>query len=159
MKTLSIKTQALQEVLSRSRGDSTAARNFVKTDSQRDPGDHSEQELEDLRKELERFCTERERVRAIVGKIGAIPKTRGKILNMAFIAVIAVTLVVSIIGGEAWRLLMIEIATVTLALKIIYLIHSQMRVAHFEFWMLSSIEWRVNEVTRQLRELRRAGQV
>jgi hypothetical protein len=63
--------------------------------------------------------------------------------------------VISVVGGEQWRLLMIEIATVALALKIIYLIHSQMKVAHFEFWILSSLEWRINEIMKQLRELQR----
>jgi len=50
---------------------------------------------------------------------------------------------------------MIEVATVTLSIKIIYLIHSQMRVAHFVFWILSSLEWRINEIMRQLREIRK----
>jgi len=114
---------------------------------------HIGDEIEDLRKELEHFQKEKERVRAIVGKIGGVPKTRIKILNAAFMIVIVVSLVISIVGDEEWRLLMIEIATVALALKIIYLIHSQMRVAHFEFWILSSLEWRINEMMKQLREL------
>ena len=116
--------------------------------------EHIEEELEDLRKELEHFQKEKERVRAIVGKIGGVPKTQAKIINAVFIIVILVSLVVSIVGGEKWRLLMIEIATVALSIKIIYLIHSQMRVAHFEFWILSSLEWRINEIMKQLRALR-----
>ena len=50
---------------------------------------------------------------------------------------------------------MIEVATVTLSIKIIYLMHEQMRVAHFEFWILSSLEWRVNEVMKQVRQLKK----
>jgi len=117
--------------------------------------EHLEEELADLRKELEHFQREKERVRAIVGKIGGVPKTQAKVINIIFIVVIAFSLVVSIIGGEQWRLLMIEIATVALSIKIIYLIHSQMRVAHFEFWILSSLEWRVNEIMKQLRQLKK----
>ena len=117
--------------------------------------EHLEEELEDLRKELEHFQKEKERVRAIVGKIGGVPKTQAKVINIVFIVVIGVSLIVSILGGEQWRLLMIEIATVALSIKIIYLIHSQMRVAHFEFWILSSLEWRINEIMKQLRELRK----
>lgn len=117
--------------------------------------EHLEEELEDLKKELEHFEKEKERVRAIVGKIGGVPKTQTKVINAVFIAVITVSLIVSIIGGDTWRLLMIEIATVALSIKIIYLIHSQMRVAHFEFWILSSLEWRVNEIMKQLRELKK----
>lgn len=117
--------------------------------------EHLEDELEDLRKELEYFQKEKERVRAIVGKIGGVPKTQAKILNAAFIVVIAISLIISIVGGEKWRLLMIEIATVALSVKIIYLIHAQMRAVHFEFWILSSLEWRINEIMKQLRGIRK----
>ena len=46
--------------------------------------EHIEEELEDLRKELEHFQKEKERVRAIVGKIGGAPKTQIKIINAVF---------------------------------------------------------------------------
>ena len=117
--------------------------------------EHLEAELEDLGKELESFQKEKERIRVIVGKIGGVPKTQAHVINALFIIIVAISLIVSIIGGKDWQLLMIEMATVTLSIKIIYLIHSQMRVAHFEFWILSSLEWRINEIMKQLREVRK----
>jgi hypothetical protein len=48
---------------------------------------------------------------------------------------------------------MIEAATVILSLKIIYLIHNQMKVSHFEFWILSSLEWRINEMMTSIRHI------
>jgi len=48
-----------------------------------------------------------------------------------------------------------EPATVTLSLKIIYLIHCQVKVNHFKFWILSSIEWRLNEMKKQITNLRK----
>lgn len=112
-----------------------------------------ESELDDLKLELEHFQQEKERVRAIIGQVGGVPKFHTKLANTAFIILIAATLVISIVGGEKWRLLMIEIATVALSLKIIYLIHCQMRVNHFKFWILSSIEWRINEMMKLVRQL------
>lgn len=111
-----------------------------------------EDEISDLKQELEHFEKEKERVRAIIGKIGGVPKFRTKIVNTLFILVIVFTVVASVIGGEKWRLLMIELATVTLSLKIIYLIHCQMRINHFQFWILSSIEWRINEIVRRTKK-------
>ena len=110
-------------------------------------------ELSDLKHELEHFQQEKERVRAIIGKIGGVPKFRTKLINAIFIVVIAASVVVSVIGGEQLRLLMIELATVTLSLKIIYLIHCQMRVNHFKFWILSSIEWRLNEMMKLVKHM------
>lgn len=112
-----------------------------------------ESELDDLKLELEHFQKEKERVRAIIGQVGGMPKFHTKLANTAFIILIVATLVISIVGGEKWRLLMIEIAMVALSLKIIYLIHCQMRVNHFKFWILSSIEWRINEMMKLVRQL------
>ncbi len=114
-----------------------------------------EDELSDLKKELEHFQQEKERVRAIIGKIGGVPKFRTKLINAIFIIVVVVSLVVSIVSGEKLRLLMVELATVALSLKIIYLIHCEMRVNHFKFWILSSIEWRLNEMMKIVRQLRK----
>jgi len=71
---------------------------------------------------------------------------------MLFILLIAVSVIGSIIGGEKIRLLMIELATVTLSMKIIYMIHYQMRVNHFKFWILSSIEWRIIELVKEIKK-------
>src|SRR4030042_3408765 len=114
-----------------------------------------EEELQDLKKELDNFLKEKERVRAIVGKIGGAPKNRIKLVNALFLAILVLSLVASFVADEKWRWLMIELATVTLSVKIIYLIHAQMRVAHFEFWILSSLEWRINEVMKQVRQLKK----
>jgi len=114
-------------------------------------------EIDDLKKELEHFQKEKERVRNIIGKIGGVPKFRTKVINALFIGIIVVSVVVSFLPGqnEKVRLLTIEIATIALSLKIIYLIHCQMRVNHFEFWILSSLEWRLNEIMKILKESRK----
>lgn len=112
-------------------------------------------ELKDLKEELEHFQQEKERVRAIIGKIGGVPIFRTKLINAIFITVITVSVVLSIVGGEKWRVLMIELATITLSAKIIYLIHCQMRINHFEFWILSSLEWRLTELMRHVRQLKK----
>jgi hypothetical protein len=117
--------------------------------------EHLEAELDDLKRELESFEKEKERVRAIIGQIGGIPKSRTRFVNALFIIILVVSVIISILADEKWRLLMIELATVTLSIKIIYLMHAQMRVAHFEFWILSSLEWRINEVVKQVRQLRK----
>ena len=114
---------------------------------------HLDNEIDDLKKELEHFQQEKERVRAIIGQIGGVPKFRTKLFNTIFILVIVVSVFISIIASKL-RLLMIELATVTLSLKIIYLIHCQMRINHFKFWILSSIEWRLTEMRKEIKHLK-----
>ena len=109
-------------------------------------------EISDLKRELEHFQREKERVRQIIGKIGGVPKFRTKLINGLFLLVIGASVVLSVFGGRELQLLMIEVATIALSLKIIYLIHCQMRVNHFQFWILSSLEWRLNELMRTIRK-------
>ena len=111
-----------------------------------------ENEIDDLKRQLEHFQQDKERVRMIVGKIGGAPKFRTKLINILFIMVLLVSVILSVIGGEKLRLLMIEVATIALSLKIIYLIHCQMRINHFQFWILSAIEWRVNEMMTHIKK-------
>jgi hypothetical protein len=111
-----------------------------------------EDEISDLKHELEHFQQEKERVRVIIGKIGGVPKFRTKLVNILFIVVVVVCLIISVIGDREVRLLMIELTTVMLSLKIIYLIHCQNRINHFKFWILSSIEWRINELMKQVKK-------
>ena len=115
-----------------------------------------EDEINDLKRELESFQQEKERVRAIIGKIGGVPKFRTKLINTIFIIVVVGSVIVSVIGGEKLRLLMIELATVALSLKIIYLIHCQMKMNHFKFWILTSIEWRINEMMMHIKQMKKA---
>jgi hypothetical protein len=114
-----------------------------------------EDEISDLRQSLENFEKEKERVRMIIGKIGGVPRFRTKLTNGVFIAAILIAGVISVIGGDKWRLLMVELTTILLSVKIIYMIHIQMRVNHFKFWILSAIEWRINEMMAEIRRLRK----
>lgn len=112
-------------------------------------------EIKDLKKELEHFQQEKERIRAIVGKIGGIPKFNTKAANYIFMAIIIITLIISTLYGGDTRLLMIEFATVALAVKILYMMHCQSKVNHFQLWMQSSIEWRINEITKILKQIQK----
>jgi hypothetical protein len=111
-------------------------------------------EIDDLKKELENFQQEKERVRSIIGGIGGVPTFHTKIVNILFVLLIVCPLVVSFFvrKGET-TLLMIEFATVALSIKILYMMHCQNRVNHFQIWMQSSIEWRINEIMKIIKKI------
>jgi hypothetical protein len=120
-----------------------------------DKHENTKDEISDLKQALENFEQEKERVRAIIGSIGGVPKFRTKLMNVLFIVVIIAAGTVSIFADEKLRLLMIELTTIMLSVKIIYMIHIQTRVNHFKFWILSAIEWRINEMMIQIKQLTR----
>lgn len=110
-----------------------------------------ERELEDLRKELESFQGEKERVRQIIGSIGGVPKFHSKLFNWILITATAICMIISLtVHNLSVRLLMIELASAAVSVKIIYLMHCQMRVNHFQVWVMSSIEWRLTELSKKI---------
>ncbi|MBN2588460.1 MAG: hypothetical protein JXA96_01255 [Sedimentisphaerales bacterium] len=113
-----------------------------------------EDEINDLKVELEHFEQEKERVRAIIGRIGGVPQFRTKVINILFIIIIIIAGVVSIFK-EDLRLLMVELTTIMLSVKIMYMIHIQAKVNHFKFWILSAIELRVIEMMTLIKEIKR----
>lgn len=110
-----------------------------------------EEELEDLREEIESFKKEKERVRAIVGRIGGVPKFNKRAFNIIFIVAIAVCLLGSLASSGTVRLAILEVAIAALTAKIIYLIRNQNKVTHFQLWILTSLEWRLNEILKKIK--------
>lgn len=115
-----------------------------------------QEELEDLRKELENFQHEKERVRGIVGKIGGVPQFNTKTFNVIFIGILLVTLGISLSSeNERVRGVMMDLALAALSAKILYMMHCQNRVNHFQLWMMSSLEWRINEMMKLIRKVQK----
>jgi hypothetical protein len=118
-------------------------------------------ETEILRQELEHYRAEKERVRKIIGQIGgASSKRRDRLLNIVFLVLVVVLfafdlareiLHISVLGIPS--MLAIEIALLLLSLKIIFMIHNQTKVDHFQFWVLNSIEYQINLMSKRIREI------
>ncbi|MCD6413616.1 MAG: hypothetical protein J7L54_05685 [Elusimicrobia bacterium] len=114
-----------------------------------------EQELNDLKQEMDEFQKEKERVRAIVGRIGGVPTFNATVFNIIFGIFILACLVISLLSKGTLRLATLELATAALSVKLIYIMHKQAKVNHFELWILSSLEWRINEIRKKLDDLQK----
>ena len=112
-----------------------------------------EEELIDLKKELEDFKKEKERVRAIVGQIGGVPSFNSKIANVIFIILVLSCLVISPFIEGTLRFIMIDLAIGILSLKIIYIIRNLTKENHFMLWILSSLEWQINDLRKEIKNL------
>ena len=47
-------------------------------------------------------------------------------------------------------MLLMEIAVLLVSVKIIWMIYTQTKVDHFQFWVLNSIEFQMNMITRRI---------
>ena len=113
-----------------------------------------------LQEELEQFREEKEKIRALVGQIGGVASNkRDRVLNIVFLVAIALLFLADvfrhIVGLEipVPPLFSIELGVLLVSVKIIWMIHKQARVEHFQFWILNSIEFRLNEITKSVRRL------
>lgn len=97
------------------------------------------------------FKKEKERVRSIMAKIGGVPTFNTKTFNIIFATLVLICLAISLISGGVLRLAMIELAIAALSVKLIYLMHNQACVNHFQLWILLSLKWRPNEIIRAIK--------
>ena len=116
-----------------------------------------------LREELEHYRAEKERIRQIVGQIGGQPSLRRTRLFNAVILTVVVLLFLVDLARELFGLfagtippfVLLEVAIFLLSLKIVWMIHLQMKLHHFQFWILNSLDFQVNDLSRRLRALER----
>jgi hypothetical protein len=113
-----------------------------------------------LQEELEQFRKEKEKIRALVGQIGGVASNRrDRALNVLFLIAIALLFAVDVLrhalGFEMPLppIFSIELGVLLVSVKIIWMIHKQARVEHFQFWILNSIEFRLNEITKAVHRL------
>jgi hypothetical protein len=120
-----------------------------------------EEEVKLLKEELEEFKKEKEQIRNFIGQIGgAGGERRDKIFNVVFIiALIALFLTDILRHFGALKItfipemLSLETGVLLVSLKIIWMIHKQTKVEHFQFWILNSIEFRLNDISKRVRKI------
>ena len=123
--------------------------------------DEKIQNIEELEEQLKAYQDERERIKQLMGQIGGSTDVRrDKIINLVFILLILLLLTFDIARHFLhWEniplppLFSIEIGVLLVSIKIIWMINRQSKVDHFQFWILNSIEFRINNLSRQINEL------
>jgi len=113
-----------------------------------------------LIEELEQFRAEKEKIRMLVGQIGGKGGEKvDKIINISFIIFIIVLFSFDIlrhfmgIDIPLPPIFSLEVGVLMVSIKIIWMIHRQTKVEHFQFWILNSIEFRLNSLSKQIKEL------
>ena len=113
-----------------------------------------------LKAELDQFKKEKEKIRKLMGQIGGKhQETQDRLANGVFILLISL-LAVNDILHHVFHIetplgvdFAIGIAVLLVSIKIIWMMHKATKVEHFQFWILNSIEFRLNDVSKQLRNL------
>ncbi|NOY10213.1 MAG: hypothetical protein GXP33_15375 [Spirochaetes bacterium] len=100
--------------------------------------------------EIREFLKERDRIRGVVGRIGGKPTKGEKAANIIFIILVVAAFIMALLFEGFPRLVSMEIGILFVSLKIAYFLSNEAKVNHFEFWILSSLEWRLNDVIKRI---------
>jgi len=113
-----------------------------------------------LESDLEHFRNEKEKIRNLVGQIGGKGSAKQDlIINMVFLAIIITLFIFDIlrhlfpVNLPLPPLFSIEVGILLVSIKIIWMIYKQTKVEHFQFWILNSIEFRLNNLSKQMNDI------
>ena len=107
-----------------------------------------------LLEELESYKREREKIKKLVGSIGGknfVKKDR--IINIVFLGIVVGLFIVEITTNIIPLYLSLEVAVLLISVKIVWLIQNITKMDHFLFWILNSIEFRINSLDKKISEL------
>ena len=116
--------------------------------------EHKDDSREELLTELEEFEREREQLKDVLGRIGGRSfSKKDNWINVGFLILIIVLFVLELTTGILpWRI-SLELGILLVSVKIVFMIHAQQKVNHFQFWILNSIEYRMNEISKRIRRI------
>ncbi len=108
----------------------------------------------ELIRELEEFKKEKEQVRNILGSIGGSTKNKKEsIINLVFLIIVLTFFTLEMTTHFLPSAISLEIGVLLVSIKIIMLIHNANKANHFSFWILNSIEYRMNEINKRTKTL------
>jgi len=117
---------------------------------------HRLETRDELIEEIEEFEREREQIKEVLGRIGGRRSSRrDNLITIGFLMFIVGLFAVEISTDFLPRLISLEVGVLMVSIKIIFMIHSQQKVNHFQFWILNSIEYRMNDMSKRVRKMER----
>ena len=103
---------------------------------------------------METYKKEQEKIKKLVGSIGSTHATRNhKILNALFLIIVVASFFAGGVLHYIPFALSIELGVLLVSIKIAWMIHEQQKVNHFQFWILNSIELRLNSLQTNFKKL------
>ena len=104
--------------------------------------------------ELEEYHHERAKVKEILGRIGGQVYSKVDfIINIAFLTTILVLFVLELTTKWLPSMISLELGILLVSIKIVWMIYFQNKHNHFQFWVLNSIEFRINDVVKRVKHL------
>ena len=106
-----------------------------------------------LKQEFNEFLKDKEEIREIIGKIGGSNNSQNKIISALFSGIVLVLLVTGIFLGEISLTTTLLLIGILASFKIIWMLQQSSKSMHFQFWILNSLEIRINEIDKRQKKI------
>ena len=117
---------------------------------------HRDETREELLDEIEEFEREREQLKEVLGRIGGRNFSKRDVwVNIIFLALVLFFFILEITTHFLPGAISLEIGLLLISVKIVFMMHSQQKVNHFQFWILNSIEFRMNDIAKRVKRMER----
>ncbi len=107
-----------------------------------------------LDSDISAFGKEQERVQQLIKAIAGRKTLRSdRLLNILFLTAIIVVFLMGLFTEFVNHLVSIELGVLLVSLKIIWMIHRNAHFQHFQFWVLNTLERKLNNIEERLNDL------
>lgn len=107
-----------------------------------------------LKQELHDFQQEKDRIRNIVGQVGGSAGTKhNNIINTVLLLIMGGLLLLGGLLNKIELQLALEVAILVGIMKLLWMFYEAQKASHFQFWILNSLEFRVNEIHKRVRKM------
>ena len=106
-----------------------------------------------LKADLNDSLKEKEELREVIGKIGGNNNSQAKIVTTLFVGIVLVIFVAGIVLKQLSPMTTLLLLILILGFKIIWMQQQTQKSMHFQFWILNSIEIRINELDKKQKKL------
>ena len=106
-----------------------------------------------LKEDLNDFLKEKEELREVIGKIGGNNNSQAKLITTLFVGRVLIIFVTGIILKQLSPTTTLLLLILILSFKIIWMQQQTQKSMHFQFWILNSIEIRINELDKKQKKL------
>ncbi|MCF6335706.1 MAG: hypothetical protein L3J12_08195 [Spirochaetales bacterium] len=109
---------------------------------------------DEILREIQEYNRERDQIKTMLGKIGGKSYSKlDTVINIVFLMLITLFFVLELTTHWLPSFISLEISVLLVSIKIVWMIHSQQKFNHFQFWILNSIEYRMNQISGKIKKI------
>ncbi|MDO4690280.1 MAG: hypothetical protein Q4A58_03185 [Fusobacterium sp.] len=106
-----------------------------------------------LKEEFKEFLKDKEEIREIIGNISGSNNSNYKIISTLFFVIVLILLVTGVFLGEISLFTTLLLIAIVGIFKIIWMLQQSSKSMHFQFWILNSLEIRINDIDSRQKKI------